>query len=105
MLQNVEHALVDVQLTEVVRFSCNSHRRLRMLALPHQQIPHLHPHGMHSFAVNLGKALSNAGHASNNAYMNMHVNRSQMHGKCDTVGMSLKPCKLIKYTGETEHEE
>ncbi len=83
MLQDVEHALVDVQLTEVVRLGCNSHWRLRVLALPNQQIPHLHPHGIRPFAVNLRKALGIAGHASNNSYGYMHVISSQMHGMCE----------------------
>ncbi len=97
MLQDVEHALVDVQLTEVVRLSCNSHWRLRVLALPHQQIPHLHSHGIWLFAVNLRKVLGSAGHASNESYIQVHVTSSQMHGKYENwlhriAGMCLKPC-------------
>lgn len=41
MFQDIAHGLVDIKLAEVVRLGSNSHWCLSMLALPHQQVPHL----------------------------------------------------------------
>lgn len=40
--EQVVDGLLHVKLAEVIWLSCDCNWRLRMLALPHQQIPHLY---------------------------------------------------------------
>ena len=41
MLQDIAHSSVDIEFAEVVGLGSDSHGGLGVLALPHQQVPHL----------------------------------------------------------------